>query len=182
MKITRNELMILAGIVIFTASATIPAFYRLRDHLRLRDTVRGMERLLNAGARYKTEYGVWPTTRSRGEGDVRFGSERFPNREVLNALRAVEGEGNEEHVANPRRVIFLDWMENGVGAIRLSPEGDILDAWGMPYQIVLDTNLDGICDVTDSVYSGGIDGGMIIWSSGPDRKSDTMDDVRSWRR
>ena len=142
-----------------------------------------MERLLSAGARYRLEYGTWPAARRPGAaGDMRFGLHDAPNREVINALLAQDGQGNEDHALNPRRMIFLEMGSHRPGRAGLNDEGDVLDAWGEPYQIVVDTDLDGVSEVEDSIYAGGIDGGMIIWSCGPDRKSDTRDDLLSWRK
>lgn len=183
MKFSRYEYMIVAGLVLLVASVTVPTFFKLRSRRYEVESRRGMERLLSAGARYRLEYGMWPAARRPGvAGDMRFGFRDAPNREVINVLLAQDGLGNKDHALNPRRMVFLEMGQYRPGRSGLDDDGDMLDAWGVPYQIVLDADLNGVCEVEDSIYAGGIDGGMIIWSCGPDRKSDTRDDLLSWRR
>lgn len=181
MRLSKSEWVLLAGVAILAVSLTVPPVLAFRTRKLAASAREGGDLLLRAGAEYRMEYGVWPTRRGIGRGDVRFGRRGIANREVVNALRALEGKGNEGHASNPRRIEFLRAGEFTPGRAGLDEHGDFLDPWGTPYQVVLDTDMNGVCDVADSIYGGGIDGGMLVWSCGPDRKSDTGDDVVSWK-
>jgi hypothetical protein len=94
----------------------------------------------------------------------------------MNLLRAAEDPAG----LNVHRMIFLEAPAFRPGRSGLDAEGRFLDPWGTPYQIVLDANLDNICDTPNSVYNNMIGEGIIAWSCGPDRVSDTSDDILSW--
>lgn len=136
--------------------------------------------LQRAIVRYHREYGNWPAASDAQNLDIRFGGRRS-NAEVIRVLRAEAGTGNPNHELNPQRMIFIEIEPHKEGFSGISPEGEFLDPWGMPYQIVLDTSYDNIVQVNNSVY-GRVPGvGVLIWSLGPDRKSETRDDLLSWQ-
>ncbi|HPG00260.1 MAG TPA: hypothetical protein PLE77_09320 [Kiritimatiellia bacterium] len=180
-KPSRPELAFLVGAVLTVASIVLPLGWAV--HLaRVTAVVKqDMAALVEAGTRFYAEYGVWPGARMGDYGDCRYGA-RFPNREVVNVLRAVEGEGNAGNENNQQRIVFLDVTGAVRGRSGLNGEGDYVDPWGTPYQLVLDSDLNGVCDVVGSIYGVGIGGGMIVWSCGPDRRSETGDDILSWKR
>ena len=136
--------------------------------------------LQRAILRHHREYGSWPAPAGLS-ADLRFGARR-PNAEVMNTLRAEPGPGNREHETNPQRMIFIDIPLHQRGYSGLDASGEFLDPWGMPYQVVLDTSYDGAVTVENSIY-GRVPGvGVLIWSCGPDRRSETKDDLLSWVR
>jgi hypothetical protein len=110
---------------------------------------------------------------------VRFGQD-VPNWELINVLRAVDGPGNANHVANPHRIVFLDLVPSGIGTSGVDANGDFLDPWGTPYQVIVDADASGVCTSENTVYGTGVSLGIIAWSCGPDRRSDTSDDILSW--
>lgn len=180
-KLSRPELAILAGAALIAVSVLGPLGWTI--HLARRTAVvkRDMAALTEAGTRFYLEYGIWPSARQCEYGDCRFGT-RVPNREVVNALRAVEGEGNEGDENNPQRIVFIDVAGADRGRSGVNGEGDYVDPWGTPYQMVLDSDLNGVCDVVGTIYGAGIGVGMLVWSCGPDRRSETRDDILSWNR
>ncbi len=180
-RLTKPELAIVAGVIIVLISLVVPSAWGFYISHRKALARRDIRELVRAGERYVAEYGVWPTTHTHTYGDTRFG-QQIPNREIMNALRAVDGPGNEKNAANPNRIVFLDVPLAQGGGRGIGPMGNFRDPWGTPYQVVLDTDLNGRCDVENSVYGMGIAGGMIVWSCGPDRRSDTPDDILSWQR
>ncbi len=100
----------------------------------------------------------------------------------MNVLRAVAGPGNPGYSVNSKRIAFIEVREAEPGWSGLDQQGNFLDPWGQPYQIVLDTDLDNSCDISGSIYGRRIGEGMAVWSCGPDRESDTVDDVLSWEK
>ena len=175
----RSELAISLGIGLVLLSLIIPTgwFIHLRRPVRMaRDDLR---RLVDAGQRFTAEYGAWDARRKGEPGDIRFGQD-VPNWELINALCAVDGPGNEAHVANPHRIVFLDVRPYKPGISGVDTNGEFLDPWGMPYQIVLDADADGVCKIDNTIYGTGIGLGLMVWSCGPDRRSDTPDDLLSW--
>lgn len=169
------------GAIVLLTSWIGPAIWRWREgrrHLAARADVFALR---DAALAFFAEQGMWPTARRCEPFDCRFGRE-IPNAEVLNVLRAVSGPGNEGHALNRDRTVFLSWPRDDAYAGRLDEAGNAVDPWGTAYQIVLDTDLNGVCAVEHSVYHGVVGEGAMVWSCGPDRRSDTPDDICSWRR
>ena len=173
------ELLLLMGGALVLAALVGPLIWKQRLVRRQQLTQAGARALAYSASRFYSEYGIWPTRRTRPPADVRFGRE-IPNAEVLRALMGVEGAGNEGHGLNTFRTPFFRPPAYEPGRAGIDPSGEFLDPWGTPYQIVLDTSLNGQCDVPDSMYDGFRKGGVLVWSCGPDRRSDTRDDIRSW--
>ncbi len=177
---SKPEGLILAGVALILLSIAVPGVLAFRNHrreARVRGTLRA---IMDAGARFNAEYGAWPSGRVCAGGDCRFGGE-WHNREVIHVLRAADGVGNKGHGVNTHRIVFLDPPASSEGRCGVDTTGDYVDAWGVPFQFVLDTDLSGACVVENSIY-GRVEAGMIAWSCGPDGASDTADDILSWRR
>jgi hypothetical protein len=135
--------------------------------------------MVRAGQRYYAEYGVWPAEGITEYRDLRFG-EQTPNALMMNVLRALNARGNRDHSVNTKRIPFIDVREKSAQRSGLDAVGNFLDPWGQPYQAVLDSNLDNGCDIEDSIYGRRIGAGMVVWSYGPDREADSVDDILSW--
>ena len=136
--------------------------------------------VVDAGKHFYEIYDMWPSSQSGRNRDFRYGG-KLPNQQVMNVLGALDGPGNWAHQVNPRQINFL---QDGANVSRLvldEETGDWLDPWGSPYQIVMDTDFNWSCDIERTAY-GRVEGvGMAVWSFGPDRESDTPDDVCSWK-
>ena len=180
MRLSRPETAIIAGLVIILISIILPAIRWTHIQGNLRMVKADMQALIEASRLFYTDYGIWPCKNVVEEGDFRYGQE-VPNREVMNVLRSISGPGNEKDAVNPKHVVFIEFGPYQPGVSGLSDQGDILDPWGIQYQIVLDTDLNTVCDIPDSLHGAGIPGGIVIWSCGPDRVSDTPDDILSWK-
>lgn len=170
----------LLGLLVMATAVVVPLWWACCRYGYTSASARELQEIVAAGRRFNVEYGTWPAARTCGYVDCRFGLDH-PNREVLNPLRAVEGPGNETNGINPRRVVFLQLpaFRDGVGGI--DSHGDCLDPWGVPVQIILDTDLNGVCDEESTVHGAGIQSGIVAWSYGPDGRSDTPDDILSWK-
>ena len=180
MRLSRPESAIVAGIAIILISIIVPAIRGLQIQRHLRMVQADMQALIEASRLFHAEYGIWPSQFVVESGDYRYGQD-LPNREFMNVLRAIAGPGNRNDSVNPNHVVFIEFGPHRPGASGLNEQGDILDPWGIPYQIVLDTDLNTVCDIPDSLHGAGIPYGIVIWSCGPDRLSDTRDDILSWK-
>ncbi|MBN1270367.1 MAG: hypothetical protein JXB04_12320 [Kiritimatiellae bacterium] len=178
-RVSRAELAVLLGVVVIVFSLAGSALTVLQRERRAATVRSDLRALLEAGRRFYAEYGAWPTAQAGDYGDCRYGR-RIPNAEVMNALRAVDGPGNAGHALNTRRIVFFHGAAQGRRGAGLADTGDFLDPWGRPYQIVLDADLDNACDIEASIYGRRAGEGMVVWSCGPDRVSDTKDDILSW--
>jgi len=115
--------------------------------------------------------------------DFRFGlPDDLPNREVINVLRGVDGDGNQGHQVNPEQNAFSKFNKAGPNKSGLSANGDLVDVWGQPYQIVLDMDGNRVCDLVDSIYDRAFGKQVAVWSYGPDGRANTADDLLSWER
>lgn len=177
----RAETLFVAGLALVVLSILGPGWMHLRHRQRLAMARSDLRAMIEAGSRYYREYGTWPCRRAPEMGDARFGRSPPYNREVLNVLRSVSGSGNPEYELNEQRMVFLEVEGFRPGWSGLNAEGDFLDPWGQPYEVVLDSDFDNACEVANSIYGRLTGEGMAVWSSGPDRRSDTTDDLCSWK-
>lgn len=178
-RLTKAEWIVLAALILLILSAVLPArvaWLHRRQRLMAQHDVKALERAI---LRYQREYGTWPSPALAGSADVHYGRLR-PNAELMRILRAEEGGGNPEHSLNPQRLMFIEIEPHKPGWSGLDSRGEFLDPWGTPYQIVLDSNYDNAAHVENSIYARQIGVGVLIWSCGPDRKSETRDDLTSW--
>lgn len=126
------------------------------------------------------EYHGWPMALQETGGDLQYGA-RMPNRLIVNVLLARDGPGNVGHQANPARIVFLRKIpafRPGYGG--LDETGDLLDPWGRPVRVVLDTDEDGFCRAESGEIEPVADVNAAAWSGGRDGVFGTPDDVRSW--
>ncbi len=137
--------------------------------------------LVSAANRYNREYRLWPVAEPPARGDARFGW-RNSNASVIRILRGIDGEGNEQNRENPSAIDFISEAAEGRKEPSLNEHGEVIDPWGQPYEMVFDSNYDSTCTLDDSAEGPVVGEGVVIWSSGPDRKLDTRDDLRSWKQ
>lgn len=176
---SRSELLLLASVVMLVLSIAVPGWWAWKRRERLSMARADLRVLVEAVERYHREYGVWPGVLRTTVADVRFGR-GASNAQVLDVLRALEGPGNPQHRGNEQQLVFLEVEPAASGLSGLNPEGAFLDPWGTEYQVVFDSNFDNICEVEDSMYGRLVGQGYAIWSCGPDRLSDTPDDLLTW--
>ena len=177
--LSRPETLLVVGGILLVLSIVLPgwAFLRRRDRLAM---VRAdLSALIEASGRFYEEYGTWPASQGEETGDRRYGA-ALPNREVFNVLRALDAQGNVGHAVNTRRLVLFEAASFQRGLSGFNAEGDLLDPWGRPYQLVLDLDLNNVCEVPDSAYGRREGEGIMAWSCGPDGLSDNADDIRSW--
>jgi type II secretory pathway pseudopilin PulG len=178
----RAELLLAAGLVVVFLAIAVPAVATARQQRRLWRVAVDLAVVVKAIDRYYNEYRTWPSLRMGDDKDTRYGAGR-PNVEIMRVLRAEPGAGNPAHVLNPNRIAFLPLLleEEGLDP-NLGANGDYRDPWGTPYQVVLDTNADESCLAEGSGYGVQADQDLLVWSCGPDRESDTADDILAWHK
>lgn len=145
--------------------------------------------LITAIKAYDTEYGRLPLTNLHHAF-----IDETSQAHLLRVLRALD------HTANPRRVVFFEtrdavlkrhwWFQQPSYGAGLHPtSGALLDPWGQPYRIVLDSDYDR---KIQSPYQDDkeISAYVIVWSIGKDGVQGSVgkknilkesDDVVSWR-
>lgn len=178
---SRSEVLLLASLLLFILSMVGPGWWAWKRRERLQMARVDLRVLVEAVERYHREYGGWPGVMQTQSADLRFGRDES-NAHVLNVLRAQEGLGNPQHRANEQQLVFIEVDPAGPGMSGLDTRGAFLDPWGTEYQLVFDANYDNVCEVEKSMYGRLIGQGHAIWSCGPDRLSDTPDDLLTWAR
>lgn len=179
-KFSRAEKLIAGGILLIVLSIIIPIWVAAETNRRQKVTRADLQLIVAACERFFVEYGYWPSPHMGTPGDMRYGRETG-NELVLNTLRAEDGPGNEGHRLNPNRIEYVKLPRQGRGRSGLDSGGAFLDPWGSPYQIVLDTDMNNTSTIANSVYPNQVGAGVVAWSFGPDRRSDTSRDIVSWR-
>ena len=103
-------------------------------------------------------------------------------------IRALTGEHDPSKKSyNPRRRVFLEIA----GLTNSTASSVIIDPWGTPYRAAMDSDYSGEVGNShddDGVLPNGkhyLGHNLIIWSKGPNRKTNlptdpSFDDIRSW--
>jgi len=179
--LARSEWLFLLSLCLVIASIAVPGFFSWMHYKKTRLAYSDIRVLISAVRQYHKEYGKWPQLGSDVIHDQRYGLKN-PNGLLMRVLAANEGPGNESHAGNPNRLDFLSMKAQGNPLSFLDADGNAIDPWGSPYQLVFDGNYDASCVIPDSVY-GEISGEEIVaWSAGRDGILDTDDDLKSWLR
>ncbi|MBU0677798.1 MAG: hypothetical protein KJ626_06745 [Verrucomicrobia bacterium] len=174
------EWLILTGVLVVLLSVTFPPLVAYRQAQMGLRVEMDFVRILSASHRFFDEYDYWPTEHTGKYGDYRYGYEES-NAAVMNVLRSMDGEGNYDHATNPKQIVFIELGESGKNTSGLDGRGALVDPWGTEYQIVIDTDLNGSCNIDRSIYSVQYAESIVMWSCGPDRITDTADDILSWK-
>ena len=179
-RLSWPEWGIVFALLLFAVSAIGPAIWAMRAAGRLDMARNDVEALQRAIIRYQREYGAWPAVATIQGADARYGARR-PNAVLMRILRGEVDLTVSDQPLNAQRMIFIEIEPYRRGWSGLSSDGEFLDPWGIPYQIVVDSNFDSIAKVENSIYGGTPGVGVLVWSCGPDRRSESKDDIRSWR-
>ncbi len=177
--LSKAEKLMGGGVLLIVLSIVIPIWVGVEINRRQAMTRADLEMIVSASERFFVEYGYWPSPHMGTPNDMRYGRETG-NDLVMNALRAVDGPGNEGHRVNPNRIEYVRLPGHGRGRSGLNDAGEFLDPWGSPYQIVLDTDMNNTCTMAHTIYPNQVGVGVVAWSFGPDRRSDTPQDILSW--
>ena len=220
---TLIEILTVIAIISILMSILMPVLAKIRDRARAASARNDVMQIVVAVSNYATEYGKTPPLESpssgSGGGAMRDGTDivvgsptakaRIANNALFNTLRAIAEEPNVDHKLNPRRTIYFttrsvsdpDHPRGGfldrTGSRNGGLKGCFFDPWGTQYNVILDTNLDDVLDVTQ-VYSDFVDSEKprvpaAAFSLGKDEKigtdgdgqfrrgSEASDDIASWK-
>lgn len=202
---TLIELLVVIVIIAILASLAVPVTNLVMLKAATLQTKATMKDLQVAINHYRTEYNRYPIDPSLASGSADTDIEPFltdgtmdPN--IINILLAQIDTSVTPNM-NARGIKFIDLPQaknNLFGVV--DPSGgegtgapvQLVDKWGMPYTIALDTNYDNRIENpdllnTDSKISSTsnppkmLSASAIIYSYGPDKTPQTKDDITSWR-
>ncbi len=153
------------GIFIF-AGVLYPAIGVVKDLARKAEAKAAVNQIAAAVKNYYTEYGKYPladypTASDLMLGDKTTGTATDDNAELFNILRAKPVGKNVDNKFNPRRIVFFEGKSvtdanapksgfldtPGAGAV-----GAFYDPWGKEYTIIIDSNYNGVINLT-GIYS-----------------------------
>lgn len=185
-------LMLVATALIITVMVTIlpPLFEEVYKNARMTTQKSIIKNLEAAIHNYQVEYNHLPLLR---ETSAAADLPPFLTDENTYFVRVLEG--REMDGENPRRVRFLELRtaKPGVAGADRTQSGmgtRLVDGWGMPLTVVLDSNGDGMVNNPDAVNTDPAIAGkapatlrrkVAIFSNGPDKKPHTADDICNWR-
>jgi hypothetical protein len=176
-KPTRPEIVLFLGALLLFGSALAGAALAARAWQLRRMATRDFRSMEIAIYDYREKNKGLPVGGKPLE-DVRFGTPASPNRLLCAVLLGVPGQGGDLNRGDIR------YLRVGTAAFRKSgidENGELVDPWGRPYQIVLDADDNNVCDMPGTSLAAAIGVPVAIWSHGPDQKPGTPDDIISWK-
>lgn len=196
---TLVELLVVIVIIAILASLAVPVTNKVMENankLRIKATMKDLQVAIG---HYRTEYNRFPVdmTGSTGGEDI----DPIPtdgSNSIITTLMAAGAAGDTSNM-NRRNIKFIDlpYAKNGSSFGIIDTSGgsggadlQLVDIWGMPYQILLDTNFDNRisnpdASNVDQMISARapqyISTNAGIQCYGPDKIVNTKDDIVSWR-
>jgi prepilin-type N-terminal cleavage/methylation domain-containing protein len=198
---TLVELLVVIVIIAILASLAIPVtnvVMARANALRLKATMKDLQVAIS---NYRAEYNRFPLDPSQvgsdGESDIpQFLTDGSGDPDMINILMAKTDPGKSPNL-NSRGIKFIDLplAKNGLFGYIDSGEDEnaalkLVDIWGMPYYVLLDTNYDNRVENPDTSNNDQtvaskapqyLSASSAFFSSGPDKTPQTKDDVVSWR-
>lgn len=197
---TLIELLVVIVIIAILASLAIPVGNLVMDRTNRLRTQKTMKDVVVGINHYRTEYNRFPINpddATGGDTDMSPFLTDGTSTPIINILMANTASGSDD--MNPRKIKFVDIpfaRNNQFGIIDPSSgAGDgtpvqLVDIWGLPYSITLDTNYDNRIEnpdkqsndlVISSRATETVSASAIMFSYGKDRQQNTKDDIVSWR-
>ena len=180
---TLIELLVVITIIAILAGVAFPVVNGVMAKARKVKTLAVAKDLQVAIKSYQTEYNRYPST---ADSDVTVLTNTG---DLINVLV-----GQNSGMLNPREIKFVDlpMAKNGTGGLVIAGGGGntLIDDWGSPFSIIMDTNNDNLITNPDTansdpkVSSGAppeMPLGVAVFSNGADKVQSTKDDVTSWR-
>lgn len=182
---TLIELLVVITIIGILAALAVPAATGVMKKAKKVRTSAALKDLQLGIKNYQVEYNRYP---------LRAGSsseEPIALSEGNGLLKVLLGKNDDK--LNPREIVYIEppIAKGGTGGLTGS-EGNygLVDAWGEPYQVIMDANYDNKISNPDlknedkGVSTGAptsLPIGVAVYSHGDDKKPNTKDDVVSWR-
>ena len=198
---TLVELLVVIVIIAILASLAVPVTNKVMEMANTTRTKAVMKDLQVAIGHFRTEYNRFPVdlTGTSGGDDIDpiITDDTTPLISVLMAMTDPNAGGPN---LNPRGIKFIDLAiaKNGQSFGIVDPSGGtgaggnvrLLDIWGLPYRIMLDTNLDNRIENPDAqnvdqrISSRApqfLPASSAVHCTGADKIVNTKDDIVSWR-
>ena len=196
---TLVELLVVITIIAILASLAVPVTNKVMEMANTMRIKATMKDIQVAIGHYRTEYNRFPVDLSGASG----GEDIDPiltdgSNSIITVLMA--GAGLDPSTGmNKRGIKFIDLpiAKNGASFGVVDSSGGtggadlkLVDLWGMPYQILLDTNYDNrivnpdATNVDQRISARApqyLSSSSAVQSYGPDKVINTKDDVVSWR-
>lgn len=197
---TLVELLVVIVIIAILASLAVPVTNKVMQMANTTRIKAVMKDLQVAVGHYRTEYNRFPVDLSGSTGGddidpiLTNGTTNF-----INVLMAMTNPSDPSNM-NPRGIKFIDLQiaKNGSSFGIIDPSGGtgnggnvrLVDVWGMPYYVMLDTNLDNriqnpdASNVDQRISSRApqyLPASTGVQCLGPDKIRNTKDDIVSWR-
>lgn len=199
---TLVELLVVIVIIAILASLAVPVTNKVMNMANATRTKAVMKDLQVAIGHFRTEYNRFPIDMSGSSGAS--GADHDPiltngTNNIINVLMAMTNPSDPTNM-NPRGIKFIDLQlaknNNSFGIV--DPSGGtgtggnvrLMDIWGMPYYIMLDTNLDNriqnpdASNVDQRVSARApqyLPASSAVQCLGADKIRNTKDDIVSWR-
>lgn len=199
---TLIELLVVIVIIAILVSLAVPVTNIVMNKAQTLKIKATMKDIVVAVGHYRTEYNRFPIDPNNvGGGDTDM--EPFltdgNSETIINTLMNNVDQGGSTTNMNPRGIKYLDlpYANKGLFGI-IDPSGGVgdgspvslVDSWGRPYKVALDTNYDNRIENPDKNNNSQkisaqapefLNATCIIYSFGPDRQEYTQDDIVSWR-
>jgi prepilin-type N-terminal cleavage/methylation domain-containing protein len=197
---TLVELLVVIVIIAILAALAVPVTNKVMQNAYTVQIKATMKDIQVAIGHYRTEYNRFPinmagsTSGNDMDPIITNGSNQF-----VNILMGMTNPSESPNL-NIRKLKFIDlpFAKNGQSFGVIDPSGgagtgaplQLVDLWGQPYRVMLDTNYDNRllnpdASNVDQRISGRapqfLNATSAIHSTGPDRILNTKDDVVSWR-
>lgn len=164
---TLIELLVVVGIIALLMGITIPVVSKAIENARKAQARTELKTIETAVRAYFNEYSRFP--HGSGQPDRQYLAD---NRELVNALRSINGPGNVNHANNVRRIAFMEVADKS-----LDNQGNFVDPWGRHYRVFVDTDFNN--EVDTSAEFGIIQNRIVAaWSMGPE--DDMSSAIKSW--
>jgi prepilin-type N-terminal cleavage/methylation domain-containing protein len=182
---TLLEILIVISIIAVLAALAIPAADGVTRRARALQATAAIRDVVTGLKQYQVDYGRFPVPAGRATEDM---LDLDSGSAVLKVLL-----GENPQRLNPKAERYIEPKIGQAGAGGLIGAGDdysLVDPWGQPYHVVLDLNYDGRLANPDAQNEDAEIAGealaqlpvsVLVFSSGPDKKLYTRDDVVSWR-
>lgn len=196
---TLVELLVVIVIIAILASLAVPVTNKVMENankLRIKATMKDLQVAIG---NYRTEYNRFPIdmTGNSGGDDI----DPIPtdgSNSIITTLMAA-GSADASNNMNRRNIKFIDlpYAKNGASFGIVDSSGGsggadlkLVDIWGMPYRVLLDTNYDNrisnpdASNVDQMIASRApqyLSSSTGVHCYGPDKIVNTKDDIVSWR-
>ncbi|CAN5463644.1 hypothetical protein BH23VER1_BH23VER1_20320 [soil metagenome] len=176
---TLLELLVVVTIIGILAAFSFGAFSAVKRTAAKLQAKNDANQIALAISAFHNEYGGrFPLPGGGGGSDATTKTEKA----LMDVLT-----GQDKNL-NPRGITFIEPKEakNEVGGVRL--DGTLVDPWGIPYNVMMDSNHDKQIDNPDTTEgtATSLRKVVLVWSEGPDKgqaagEDPWKDNVTSWK-